>query len=878
MASLLGRLRRLGNRIKPQHAVITFAFVTALASLVLMGFVLDNGQARAEQALKRKAELTAHTISNSVVRSFEGMVGLLGGIADTLAHSPATQNDPEAIKTLLSERRYLSPAINDLLFYDRFGHLISGSRTALAANIPLPDCLNSALAPASDGIYLAEPKPGKIPGEQVRGATLEHHLPLCFSVRDRNGELIGSLVAAVDTAFFARQFAPAQSLGNAQIELYSTDAVLLATTSSRSLLIGGRFPEKLPGIDNWNTRNGSYLRGQQLYSFRMAEMMPLVTLAQLDVSLELDEWLREAALLKALFISLAILSLVAGVVITFILIGRDRMEGEIHLLTTAISTTANSIFITDSRGRIKWVNEAFEKLTGWNQEEVLNQTPSLFNSGHHDPLFFRELWQTVLSGSVWRGRVRNHNRDGDQLLVEQTITPILDNRGRLTHFVAIHEDVTERTRAEQQARYLSRNDELTGLPNRRYLGEQLVTTLEQPGTLALMFIDLDRFKTINDTQGHFVGDEILKLVSERLGQLLGEDALLARLGGDEFAVLLRQVSIRQLENKIRQLIVRISEPFFVEGVSYSLTISIGVTTGSGGETDAASLLRQADLAMFKAKHEGRNTFCFFEPKMDRLIQRHVQLDQGLREALGRDDQLSLRYQPILDAKTLEPVAIEVLTRWKDSQGEWVSPAEFIPVAEDSGLIIEMGRWQLEKLFELQQQWRGTALEALRLSINLSAVQLARDNIAEHLLSRMAQCNISPDHLVVEITETALMTSKQQVQYNLNLLHEAGVRLSIDDFGTGYSSLAYIRDLNASTLKIDRSFVIGIGKSSSDEEIIETMLGLAKNLNINVVAEGVDDPAQLSFLQKAGCDMVQGFLFAQPLTEADLQKYISAKLR
>mgnify|MGYP000612988562 CR=1 FL=1 len=176
MASLLGRLRRLGNRIKPQHAVITFAFVTALASLVLMGFVLDNGQARAEQALKRKAELTAHTISNSVVRSFEGMVGLLGGIADTLAHSPATQNDPEAIKTLLSERRYLSPAINDLLFYDRFGHLISGSRTALAANIPLPDCLNSALAPASDGIYLAEPKPGKIPGEQVRGATLEHHL------------------------------------------------------------------------------------------------------------------------------------------------------------------------------------------------------------------------------------------------------------------------------------------------------------------------------------------------------------------------------------------------------------------------------------------------------------------------------------------------------------------------------------------------------------------------------------------------------------------------------------------------------------------------------------------------------------------------------
>ncbi len=861
--------------LRPSSLVLVFSCFVAAASLILMQVVLDNGQLRAERDLTRQSELVVETLNRSVESSFARVVEVLEKSGDNLLLTGLSPGHERPLRQLLAERVELVSGLNELAVYDRYGLLLARTGGPLTELDALPGCVVRALAPVSDGLYLARPQPGQLLGDQVSVLQSLHYIPFCIGIRDQAGELQGALVAAVDTGYFARDFAPIQSLSNARIELFSPAGIPLLSAAPPESLHSAAYEELSLIAGNWQALDhGSIRQGDIFYSYRKAAGLPLVTVARQPVEGALQEWQHDADMLRSLFILLALLSLLAGLVIARGLRSKARMESEIRLLSTAMSTTANSIFITDHRGRIKWVNNAFEKLTGWAEHEVLGRTPDLFNSGRHDPLFFRELWQTLLAGDVWRGQVTNHNRLGEELLVEQTITPILSHRGQLTHFVAIHEDLTLRARAEQRARYLSRHDQLTGLPNRRFLGEALLEALAGPDEVALIFVDLDRFKAINDTQGHGVGDQLLQQVSERLTRLSGEAGLVARLGSDEFALLLRRVVLAELESQVRRLLVQMSQPYLLESLSCSLTVSIGVATAQDAQREAATLLRQADMAMFRAKHEGCNTFCFFEPEMDYLIHRHVQLDQGLREALTRDDQLSLRYQPILKTDSLQPVAIEVLMRWQSSEGEWISPAEFIPVAEDSGLILEMGRWQIEYLFERLQQWQGTELEALKISLNLSAVQLSREMIAEHLLARMAAFNISPQRVVVEITETALIASKERVLYNLNLLREAGVQLSIDDFGTGYSSLSYLSDLSASTLKIDRSFIIGIGQNRNDEEIIETMLGLAANLGLNVVAEGVDDPAQLAFLRQRGCQMVQGFMFARPLTETELVAFMA----
>lgn len=861
--------------LRPPCIVLLFSGLVAAAILILMQIVLENGQLRAEQELARQSELTVETLNRSVEGSFIRLVEMLEKTGSGLLAEGMVPEHELRLRQLLAERVQLAGGLNELALYDRYGLLLARTGGELAALPELPGCVQQALAPASDGLYLARP----LPGQRLRGAveTAQHQyfLPLCLGIRDSAGELMGALVAAVETAYFAREFAPVQSLSDARVELFSPAGVPLLSVAAGQPVRSGAFEElSLLAGGGLARETGSFQQAGVFFSYRKASGLPLITVARQSMAGALKVWQRDAQMLRSLFLSLALLALLAGAVIARGLRRQARMASDIQLLSTAMSTTANSIFITDHKGQIKWVNQAFEQLTGWAEHEVLGQTPSLFNSGHHDPLFFRELWQTLLAGKAWRGQVTNHNRLGEELLVEQTITPILNPRGRLTHFVAIHEDLTLRARAEQKARYLSRHDQLTGLPNRRFLGEALLESLAGPDEVALIFIDLDRFKAINDTQGHGTGDQLLQQVSQRLCQLGGDEGLVARLGSDEFALLLSGDQLANLEAWVRRLLVQMGQPYLLGSLSCSLTISMGVALASDEQRDAATLLRQADLAMFRAKHEGCNTFCFFEPEMDYLIQRHAQLDQGLREALTCEDQLSLRYQPILMADSLQPVAVEVLMRWCNSDGEWVSPAEFIPVAEDSGLILEMGRWQIEYLFTRMQQWRGGALGTLKVSLNLSAVQLSREMIAEHLLARMNAFDIAPERVVVEITETALIASKERVLHNLSLLRDAGVQLSIDDFGTGYSSLSYLSDLAASTLKIDRSFIIGIGQNRNDEEIIETMLGLAANLGLGVVAEGVDDPVQLAFLRNADCQMVQGFMFAMPLTEAELVEFMA----
>nr|WP_255487330.1 EAL domain-containing protein [Oceanospirillum sediminis] len=571
--------------------------------------------------------------------------------------------------------------------------------------------------------------------------------------------------------------------------------------------------------------------------------------------------------------------LVVALLVLILLERRARSEDDNRLLSAAIRSAANAVFITDKEGHIHWVNDAFLRLTGYEVHEVYQQNPRILNSGQHSKAFFARLWQQVLNGDSWRGELVNRHKQGHALIVEQTITPIRNAGGDIEHFVAVHEDVTARKQAEQRALYLAEHDPLTGLPNRRYFEQKIYDCFmsEQVQPLAIMFIDLDRFKEINDTMGHEAGDDLLTSTTDKLTEILQEDYLLARLGGDEFAVLVTgRISHSRLSVLAQQIIDTVARPFVYKDASFSVTCSLGIAEGTTRRLDASQMLRQADMAMYRAKHEGKNTYRFFDESMDTLMQRRVFLQQQLEQAVQSDKELSLRYQPQVCAQTGLVTGAEVLLRWETESGEWISPAEFIGLAEETGLIMEVSNWLMESMFRQMAAWNRKKLPFGCISMNVSAVQLAREDLAAHLSELMQRFRIPVNQISVEITETTLMADSELVSDNLKKLKQAGLTLAIDDFGTGYSSLSYLKAIDADYLKIDRSFVIGIGENASDERIVEATIALAHSLKLRVVAEGVDSEHQLEFLREAGCETIQGYLFARPLTAEEFECYVEDK--
>lgn len=355
---------------------------------------------------------------------------------------------------------------------------------------------------------------------------------------------------------------------------------------------------------------------------------------------------------------------------------------------------------------------------------------------------------------------------------------------------------------------------------------------------------------------------------------MNENYLLARLGGDEFAILIKSVtSQKQLTNFTSKVVKVVAKPFHYGDKVFNITCSVGIATGNTNESDASKMLRQADMAMYRAKHAGKNTYRFFDEAMDALIKRRVFLQQQLEVAIKSDSAFSLRYQPQVSAITHQTLGAEALMRWEVADGEWVSPFEFITLAEETGQIVEVGIWLMKNLFQQMADWNQRGIKFGTISMNISAIQLARDTLAERMLQLMKNYAITPEQVCVEITETTLMTNSERVTDNLKQIKKAGITLSIDDFGTGYSSMSYLKEIDANYLKIDRSFIIGIGEKDSDEHIIRATIALAHSLSLETVAEGVDSEEQLTFLKALNCDYIQGYLFSKPLTVEDFEQFL-----
>lgn len=552
---------------------------------------------------------------------------------------------------------------------------------------------------------------------------------------------------------------------------------------------------------------------------------------------------------------------------------RKAAEIELRKLSLAVEQSAESIVITNIDTEIEYVNEAFVMNTGYSREEALGKNPSLLNSGQTPKETFAALWDAMNRGQRWKGEFHNRRKDGTDYIEMASISPIRQADGRITHFVAVKEDITSIKAAQDQINSLAFYDPLTGLPNRRLLIDRLKQALAASSRHrregALLFIDLDNFKDLNDTLGHDRGDLLLHQVGQRLSACMREGDTVARLGGDEFVVILDDLSANPLEaanqaelvgEKILELLL---QPCSLAGYVFHGSASIGVTLFSDHEETIDELLRRAELAMYQSKSDGRNALRFYDPAMQAAVSARAALERDLHEALARSE-FSLHYQAqLLDEHHL--TGCEALLRWNHARRGMVSPAEFIPLAEATALILPLGKWVLETACTQLARWADMAdMAHLTVSVNVSARQFHQREFVDEVLEVLARTGANPNRLKLELTESMLVSNVEDIIVKMTALKEKGVGFSLDDFGTGYSSLSYLKRLPLDQLKVDQSFVRDILVDANDAAIAKMVIALGHSLGLAVIAEGVETEEQRSLLAQQGCPAYQGYLFSRPL--------------
>jgi len=557
---------------------------------------------------------------------------------------------------------------------------------------------------------------------------------------------------------------------------------------------------------------------------------------------------------------------------------RRQAESRARTLSMALQQAADTVIVTDTMGIIEYVNPAFEETTGYSREEVTGKTPAIVRSGKHDRDFYRNMWEIISSGEVYRDVFINRRKDGDIYYEEMTVTPIKDTSGKIVNYISTGKDISERIESQERLHYLAHHDVLTDLPNRMLFLERLSHALthaqRSDKTCAVLFLDLDRFKKINDTMGHDIGDRLLQTVGERLKNVVRDGDTIARLGGDEFTVLLEGITSPEDVGSIsRKILKELSRPFSINHQQLYTSTSIGISLFPTDGTDANTLLKNADAAMYRAKDYGRNNYQFYSADLGAKALEHFTLEAGLRNALKREE-FVLYFQPQLEIQSGDFVGVEALIRWNHPELGLVSPAEFIPLLEDTGLIVPAGKWILETACKQVKAWQDAGIEVGRLAVNISSRQLEDPNFVLTVEGVLKEIGFDPAKLELEITESLLMSHAVQTVQAIRMLNSKGVRLAIDDFGTGYSSLSYLKRFPIDTLKIDQSFVRDITTDMEDAAIVKAILAMSHSLGIEVVAEGVETREQESFLQAHGCDFVQGYLYARPAPSVEIEALFS----
>lgn len=535
--------------------------------------------------------------------------------------------------------------------------------------------------------------------------------------------------------------------------------------------------------------------------------------------------------------------------------------------------TPESLMITDADEVILQVNEAFTLNTGYSAAEAIGQTPRILKSGYHDAAFYTEMWDTLLRTGNWHGEIWDRRKNGEIYPKMLTIKAVTNASGTVTHYVGTHQDITERKAAEAEINKLAFYDALTGLPNRRLLlmrlKQALASSARNGREGALLFIDLDNFKQLNDTRGHDIGDLLLQQVAQRLESCIREGDTVARLGGDEFVVMLEDLSGHAREASAlteavgEKILVTLGQPYQLDSKPYRSTPSIGATLFNSEQQTIAELLKKADIAMYQAKKSGRNTLRFFDAQMQDAINTRASLEEELRQALEKQ-QFHLYYQIQVDGSQ-RPLGAEVLIRWMHPERGIVPPLQFIPLAEETGLILPIGLWVLETACAQIKVWeQDERTRDLVLAVNVSARQFGQANFVAQVQAVVQRHAIDPTRLKLELTESMLVENISDIIASMTALKKIGIQFSLDDFGTGYSSLQYLQKLPLDQLKIDQSFVRDMTVDVGDNAIVQTIIAMAKVLNLDIIAEGVETEEQHQRLHFLGCDHYQGYLFSKPV--------------
>ncbi|WP_342129152.1 EAL domain-containing protein [Hydrogenophaga sp. OTU3427] len=550
-----------------------------------------------------------------------------------------------------------------------------------------------------------------------------------------------------------------------------------------------------------------------------------------------------------------------------IAIERKQDEAALQLSAAVFDKSSEGFLITDAQQHIIKVNPAFTQITGYEAEEIMGKLPSYLASGHQSREFYADMWHELNTTGQWQGEVWNRRKDGQVYPEWLSITRVLDDEGLTRHYIAIFSDTSQRKAHEAQIRSLAHFDPLTGLANRTLLKDRVDHDLSQAKRnrepLTLMFLDLDHFKNINDSLGHHIGDLLLEEVARRITAVVREQDTVARLGGDEFVAVLPSTGAHDATHIARRLLEHISQPYQLEQHELNITPSIGLALYPEDGADYQTLYRCADTAMYRAKQQGRNGYSFFTAEMQASSIRTLQLDNALRRALERE-QLSLHYQPQVSLDTGQVIGVEALLRWNHPEWGPVSPAEFVPVAESSGQILQIGEWVLRNACRQLKAWRDAGLPAMVMAVNLSAVQFRLPRLPELVMDILDEAQLPPDCLELELTESVAMHDPQGAVATMNRLHDKGILMSVDDFGTGYSSLSYLKRFRVYKLKIDMSFVRDMCVDPEDALIVGAIINLAQSLGLKTIAEGVETDEQLAQLRQGGCSEVQGYRIARPM--------------
>ncbi|MBF0565793.1 MAG: EAL domain-containing protein [Nitrospirae bacterium] len=555
---------------------------------------------------------------------------------------------------------------------------------------------------------------------------------------------------------------------------------------------------------------------------------------------------------------------------------RQHYEKELRKLSIAVEHSISSILITDTNGNIEFVNQKFTESTGYTLAEVKGRNPRIFKSNLHGPDFYKRFWDEIKSGREFRSDMCNRKKNGEFYWQHVSVSPIKDQNGNITHFLSVTIDDIERRRAEERLKQLAHYDMLTGLPNRSLFEDRLEQTILQAKrfnfTFAIAFLDLDGFKLVNDTYGHNTGDLLLKEVAIRLSNAVRNSDTVARMGGDEFQILLSKITQpSDAASVVKKIISSINEPFFINGQKCAVGVSTGISIFPNDGDSIEVLTKNADLAMYKVKEHGKNNYMFYEHTMDVVLDR-INIESALKRAISENEFL-LYYQPQIDINNGKSVGCESLIRWKHPEIGLISPDKFIPIAEETGLIVQIGKWVTRTACMQNKKWLDMGLPVQRISVNLSTLQFKQIDLVQMITNILKETGMPAEYLGIEITESGVMQDVDESVRMMNEFKKLHVKITIDDFGTGYSSMYYLKRFPVDILKIDQNFIKNCTTNPTDAVITSTIISMAHSLNIRVIAEGVETVEQLELLRTFNCDEVQGYIFSKPVPAADFTELL-----